>query len=688
MITAPYNFIPLNKEVFYPSWGEQVSHDIPFEDGESGEVEITITAKSPIFIRDHANQEQFCQHNGEYYIPSSSVKGMVRNVLEILSFSKLRLQDKTLSYRDLNHPSYKAKAMDTNKIYMGWLLRDGQKWSIQNLGKVTEGNTRIKYTDMAKYFDKQQVEAIKKQRATAFDKYKAIGGYIREIDNGFIVFTGSTGNKTREFLFPRAEPIKIYSFSENDKLINTFKEAYYIGTPNESKDWKNMWSKHFRQGKKVPIFFQLDDGGDIKHFGLSMLYKLPYTHSIKDGIPKSHFASEDLDLAQTIFGYISKNNKEALKGRVQFSHFKAPSNIKALTKRTEILGTPRASYYPTYIKQTDGKLFATFMDSYFEIAGRKRYPIHNSNQVTKTEDTENENVGITFAPLKDGVVFKGKMRFHNLKKAEIGALLSALTFHNTPRTFHNIGLAKSLGYGKVELRLNGINDMDGYLKAFELAIGEQISNWIESPQLAELFAMATEQKNEGTSKLKYMSLLEFAKNKTGANKDYLRNYTALNNIVTINIKSFLSVDEKKRLKSNRENILIQREEKIKQEVEIKKQKELQEAKTKKEQEDLEKALNTDNLQTIENFINSYPENVKTEELKAKLHMLQEAQKQNKFAEVNKTAKEQLDKTLAQPDKKKRKDFLEKFIDKWSKEKENKGSEDVLELVKKAKEELK
>ena len=68
--------------------------------------------------------------------------------------------------------------------------------------------------------------------------------------------------------------------------------------------------------------------------------------------------------------------------------------------------------------------------------------------------------------------------------------------------------------------------------------------------------------------------------------------------------------------------------------------------------------------------------------------MQEAQKQNRFAEVNKTAKEQLDKTLDQPDKNKRKKYLEKFIDKWSKEKENKGSEYILELVKKAKEELK
>jgi CRISPR/Cas system CSM-associated protein Csm5 (group 7 of RAMP superfamily) len=108
MITAPYNFVPLNKEIFYPSWADDVSHDVPFEDAESGEIDITITAKSPIFIRDSKDEEEFCQHNNEYYIPSSSVKGMLRNVLEIMSFSKMRLEtfdDDTYAVRDLRNPT-------------------------------------------------------------------------------------------------------------------------------------------------------------------------------------------------------------------------------------------------------------------------------------------------------------------------------------------------------------------------------------------------------------------------------------------------------------------------------------------------------------------------------------------------------------------------------------------------------
>ena len=55
MITAPYNFVPLNEKIFYPPWASEDIlkniHDVPFKDGESGVIEVEITAKSPIFIK-------------------------------------------------------------------------------------------------------------------------------------------------------------------------------------------------------------------------------------------------------------------------------------------------------------------------------------------------------------------------------------------------------------------------------------------------------------------------------------------------------------------------------------------------------------------------------------------------------------------------------------------------------------
>jgi superfamily II DNA helicase RecQ len=264
-------------------------------------------------------------------------------------------------------------------------------------------------------------------------------------------------------------------------------------------------------------------------------------------------------------------------------------------------------------------------------------------------------------PLKDGVVFKGKMRFHNLKKAELGALLSALTFHNTPKTFHNIGMAKSLGYGKVELKLDGVKDINSYLKEFETTLTEQIPNWASSEPLKELLSMATEQKNEGNSKLKYMELKEFAKNKTGNEQDYLRNYTALDNIKLVTVKSLLSDEERKSLAHRKDEIAKQREEKARQE-----------AQAKKELEDKRKAEEK-----------ALAQQKREEEQKAI-----QAQQNNKFTKVNAEAQKVWDNIHDPKYKAKLKTALQDFIKKWSDPKKNLNSPAILDLVKQAKQELK
>ena len=400
------------------------------------------------------------------------------------------------------------------------------------------------------------------------------------------------------------------------------------------------------------------------HFGLSYLYKLPYKHSIKDGIKDNHFDSR-LDLAHSIFGYVDK--KKALKGRVYFSHFKAISNIRELNPRTEILGTPRASYYPIYVRQYNTD-FKTFMDGSFDIAGWKRYPIHKS-KVKKTEDTENENVGTTFAPLDKGVLFKGKVRYHNLKKAEIGALLSALTFHNTKECYHNIGMAKPLGYGKIELKIKGLENIETYLKNFELEISKQIIDWRDSKQLKELVTMATEQNNSDNSKLEYMSLTKFADSKS-KDKDYLRLYSELDNIKTTIVKSFISQSELDELKLENKLFLKQeneRKEKIEEE--------------RKFQIKLTN-LNYNDANALNSFIKDNSDYEKIDEIIAKRDDLEKSQQANKFLKVDESVKNAY--KLLQGKKGNQKQYqkeLSKFLKKWDKEKNNKNSPYILELVK-------
>ncbi len=311
------------------------------------------------------------------------------------------------------------------------------------------------------------------------------------------------------------------------------------------------------------------------------------------------------------------------------------------------------------------------MDSTFELAGRKRYPIHNSSKTTQTEKNENENVGTTFTPLDSEVVFQGKLRYHNLKKAELGALLSALTFHNTQECFHNIGMAKSLGYGKLHIALNNSTNLIKNLKEFEMLMMQNIDNWNETQELKELFSMSTEQQNSKSSSLKYMELKEFAKLKNSTSS--LNSYTQLENIKTIFPKSLVSDEDMQEIHERKKLMLQKIEER--------------QAREKLKTEYLE-VLESKNIQKIDSFITKYfdyENNNILEELKEKLL---QAEQNNKFEKVNETAQNAWDGIHNPKYKASLQKSLASFIKKWEAKKNNKGSDFVLELVNQAKQQLK
>ena len=49
-VSAPYRFVPLSSLIVFPDWADQVSHDRPFSDGISGELNIQIHNTSPLCV--------------------------------------------------------------------------------------------------------------------------------------------------------------------------------------------------------------------------------------------------------------------------------------------------------------------------------------------------------------------------------------------------------------------------------------------------------------------------------------------------------------------------------------------------------------------------------------------------------------------------------------------------------------
>lgn len=524
MITAPYNFVPLNDKIFYPPWvGEDILkniHDVPFEDGESGVIELEITTKSPIFIKDSKNPSEFCHFinengNKEYYIPATSIKGMIRNVLEIMSFSKIRIDEgkhkKHLSVRDMTDRKNLVGVAEG----CGFLVKNDNGYMIEDCGRPLT----ISYDKMGSEF------AFARKLGTAKNKYeKCIISrevkfltYIEEgrrnitraqIDKnsskiGTLVFTGDIGNKKHEFVFAKnGNKIQL-----DKSVFEDFKKVYF-----ENKDSIDgqYWKEKFNEGKgeKIPIFYTKDNGGRITAIGLTQLFKLAYKKTIFEAAKQ---ASNDakFDLAETIFGTV--RGDRALKGRVYFSHFKS-SFERFEAPKEGAFGTPNPSYYPNYLEQR-GETYITLMSKDAKIRGYKRYPLHSDAEQLSVGN-DNEKMKVKFKPLSANNVFKGRVVFHNLKKVEIGALLSAITFHGRSDKFmHNIGFAKPYGYGKIDIKLT-LKELkygqDEYLKEFEKQMNEFVSNWLNTKQLTELCAMASV-KYKQSSHLRYQKLGDIKK---------------------------------------------------------------------------------------------------------------------------------------------------------------------------------
>lgn len=553
MIKAPYNFVPLSEKVFFPPWAEQVSHDIPFSDGESGEIEIKITAKSPIFIRNHevngdkfyeSNGKkistEFCNHNGQYYIPGSSVKGMVRNVLEIMSFGKISIDEKYENKYPVRDMTNRSSLVGQAKGYGILTLEKNGEFSFQDYGDkiylMLQDDIERQYPS---YENVRDSEISKKYNA--IDPFSVIKvGDKRSVQRGgFVKHTVGAGDITgklffgnhingKHYEFVLLDPVANSNLTLDGSVVENFKQIYFYNKYDKGNEIGHYWRmKDYDEDnkKEIPVFYKKNNN-QITDLGLSQLFKLAYKYTISDASSQdieyidleNETKEEKLDLAETIFG-ASRKMLSSVKGRVQFSHFVTKSN-PGCNEVTTILGSPRPSYYPIYIKQNcingnNGGSYNTLMDAN-KISGWKRYPLHKNrpNQINSIRENRSST---TFCPLGtykgDGsfneFVFMGKLRYHNLKKVELGALISAITFHaNQDDFFHNIGLAKPYGYGKIVIDIENFDtdkDIDALIEYENLMNNFTDNNWLQKDQIKELFTMADSDSNID-DKLKYLTL--------------------------------------------------------------------------------------------------------------------------------------------------------------------------------------
>ena len=514
---APYNFVPLNKSVYCIEGA--ISQDIPFQDGEDGVVRLGIKNLTPMLIGGVKNSNDVFSvstYDGLYFIPATSLKGMIRSVLEIMSFGKMKQYDKDFfAFRDVANRDktlgYLEKMEDAQS---GWLCTEGDTYKVYPCKY-----DKIEISEINRKFScyEQGNDAFKK----ADNFHKANLGYYPNVDGKNLVCTGDIKGKKHEYLFsPKNGKGEVVDKDVIDKFLSVYKPSKAYGKVGNYFKLK----ERLASGIDIPVFYHCDETGKIVTIGISRMYRYPFTMGVEHAAKQN--PCKGLDMAERIFGYISK--EDSLKGRVQFCHAFAKSVIgqNEIVTKSVVLGSPQASYYPLYLKQAQSnRKYETYNSKEPEIAGRKRYTIMQ-NIVTDEKmphGNGNENVGSNLYLLPNNIYFEGRIIAHNLRKEEIGALLAAITFYGQRELHHNIGMGKALGMGKlnIEVKLDGFkySEME-YMNAFvqkmnDFTKAKYNKSWKDTEQITTLFALAQEHPNSMEDC--YMLLDEYKHYKDGIN---------------------------------------------------------------------------------------------------------------------------------------------------------------------------
>ncbi|MBI4472331.1 MAG: TIGR03986 family CRISPR-associated RAMP protein [Acidobacteria bacterium] len=348
LVHAPYGFVPLSNSVFLPTWQGAVSQDLPFEDSLSGTIEVKIVAETPIFVRGSEKDQFFRTPDGAFAIPGSSVRGVVRNVLEIATFGWMsRVNDHRYGVRDLHNQDLYVRHMagimagpdgrglPMPKVIAGWLQRvDGQR--DDQVATITPCHfAKIEYRMVMSLAKERGVPGFSPgSRQSAVSKYTTWGKADRKVSvkvenlrpvgaaglpydfgrvvglgptAGTLVFTGQPSPwrpdqpprrgggqaKHHDFVFYGEDQTRQIPVS--GKVFNGFDFVHSDrGQQNarnrgllRNEEWA-YWGDVYDNKGKVPVFFLVDEKThELRAFGLAMMFRLAYDNSVMNGVRNS-----------------------------------------------------------------------------------------------------------------------------------------------------------------------------------------------------------------------------------------------------------------------------------------------------------------------------------------------------------------------------------------------------------------
>ncbi len=528
---APYNFVPLPERVVTVDADTIPGHDVYAE--YTGYIDCVLETRSPLYTRCALDPEFFARWadniremmrddaaRGQYaqffqledaerpVIPGSSLRGMVRALVEIAGYGKMQwVTGEPLVFRAVGDTTslgnyYRGRLLrdDGNRrstplVRAGYVEKQGSCWFIrpaQTIGGTTFARIRreqIPSDGLEKWYGCKNAFRLWVKLGT-YDYQPVRGGFLhlkytpvleaRSKDTpGFqeavLAYSGEMGSKQREVVVfppdPKADLIEI-----NDDLVRAYRDQI---TPEQQK----LLGPDGALNPHQPVFYLIENG-QLVFFGHLMLFRLPYGRSPLDLVPEALRTTNSIDLAEAMFGWVpqtKQDRRQPRAGRVFFSEAwlePQQTDVWLPQMSPKILSSPKPTTFQHYLTQQQpdevdsGKRdkrgnpkMELRLDHYASppphqttIRGHKLYwhkgPVGIENiQEQNTVDWSTDTQHTSIKPVKAGVRFRFRIYFENLRDLELGALLWALTLpgEKGKEYCHSLGMGKPLGMGAVKI---------------------------------------------------------------------------------------------------------------------------------------------------------------------------------------------------------------------------------------------
>lgn len=499
MFDYPYNFVSLGD-------AKEIKREKRIKGLHNGKIKCSLKNLTPIFIGNKTDEKEErtltlkVEGNEKYVIPASTLKGEIRNIIEVLTTSCIKnVEEERLDYRGSAGERTNVfgiikkfpTANDDGIIIEADKVKVNRKKILFNY-KPGFYPVKVANNSLVKdYIRKGKLKPNYKKgeddpNAINFpDEFKEVqqGGTI----NAVLWVSSFIPNKRYEKLLIPNE--KHYSFSKSDyeDLLYLIKQRKETEEKKPPKDRENFYIDDLKEGDT--IIFEVNEKGKIENFSFSEIPRLRYKMSPLDLVPKQFHpcTSEELCFACRLFGTIgdhseNKNGEKKQEGIVSMSSKIFISDALSIDNKNKefekklilkSLGEPHPSLTRFYLENNGSYLEGS------KIRGRKFYWHHqdkiesgkNYNNYLKTiSDPAPSTTNSTIWFLEPDQNFEFEVAFKDLTDEELGILIYSLELEQN--LLHKFGKAKAFGLGSCEIKitdclLESSEKYNSFVKAYE-----------------------------------------------------------------------------------------------------------------------------------------------------------------------------------------------------------------------------